>query len=271
MRDLDTANQLTSFVFHPINYLWYDFDRDGSETWAMPTQPFFSSGKRQRLYFTLSYIWNLDVSEQVRMMKDSLVNIIAACLCHKLCVSSCWGMCQRFVSAARDSSCSGHWPSHQVQCLSGDNWVKIPPINVGVCHKSTQSKQCPAGCVGPCWPISGHSQSWLTNGVRDGGVGCCHGAPTFLSRPVHVCDSVVTCHDWRCSDQDSQQLERLDINQKQKYSMTKHCIGTDHCLLSVPGSWIIGDVDSDIMHYGCIYLIAESVVCCNVWSLKHWS
>ena len=27
---------------------------------------------------------------------------------------------------------------------------------------------------------------------------------------------------------------------------------------------IIGDVDSDSMHYVCIYLIAESVVCCNV-------
>ena len=95
----------------------------------MPTQPFFSSGKRQRLYFTLSYIWNLDVSEQVRMMKDSLVNIIAACLCHKLCVSSCWGMCQRFVSAARDSSCSGHWPSHQVQCLSA---VTRPSVSVSI-------------------------------------------------------------------------------------------------------------------------------------------
>ena len=51
-------------------------------------------------------------SRCVRASEDdeSLVNIIAACLCHKLCVSSCWGMCQRFVSAARDSSCSGQWP-----------------------------------------------------------------------------------------------------------------------------------------------------------------
>ena len=95
----------------------------------MPTQPFFSSGKRQRLYFTLSYIWILDVSEQGRMMKDSLVNIIAACLCHKLCVSSCWGMCQRFVSAARDSSCSGQWPSHQAQCLSA---VTRPSVSVAI-------------------------------------------------------------------------------------------------------------------------------------------
>ena len=98
------------------------------------------------------------------------------------------------------------WPaSPPGQCLCVDNWVKIPPINVGVCHKSTQSKQCPGRvCPVPAdqcpatlraeWPMGLRGSGW-------GVVTCCHGAPTFLSRPpdVDVSVPVLTCvgQDWR--------------------------------------------------------------------------
>ena len=139
------------------------------------------------------------------------------------------------------------WPaSPPGQCLGVDNWVKIPPINVGVCHKSTQSKQCP----GRVWPVPADQSpatvrtDWpmVNRGLR---VGCCHGAPTFLSRPScgcqclcpHMCRSGLLSkeQDQTKSAPISQLLERLNGNQKQKYSMTKHCIGTDHCLLFVLG------------------------------------
>ena len=146
------------------------------------------------------------------------------------------------------------WPaSPPGQCLCVDNWVKIPPINVGVCHKSTQSKQCPGRvCPVPAdqcpatlraeWPMGLRGSGW-------GVVTCCHGAPTFLSRPScgcqcpcpHLCrPGLKTSLKRTGPDQGLHHsavtwMERLDGNQKQKYSMTKHCIGTDHCLLFVLG------------------------------------
>ena len=170
MRDLDTANQLTSFVFHPINYLWYDFDRDGSETWAMPTQLFFSSGKRQRLYFELSYI-------KMCPSKWGWWKIALSTLLPHVYVTNCVyphvGECVNVLFLLR-GIVHAVTSSHQVQCLSVDNWVKIPPINVGVCHKSTQSKQCPGWWpgVGPVpadqsaatiradWPMGGGTGGW---------------------------------------------------------------------------------------------------------------
>ena len=128
-----------------------------------------------------------------KMLTDSRVDIIAACSCHMSCVSS-WScvMCVLMIMCHVLFLLRGRalqWPaSPPGQCLGVDNWVKIPPINVGVCHKSTQSKQCP----GRVWPVPADQSpatvraDWpmVNRGLR---VGCCHGAPTFLSRPSCGC------------------------------------------------------------------------------------
>ena len=94
----------------------------------MPTQPFFSSGKRQRLYFTLSYIWNLDVSEQVRMMKALSTLLphvyVTNCVYHHVgeCVNVLF-LLRGIVHAVATGQSPGPVSqcSHQAQCLSVDN------------------------------------------------------------------------------------------------------------------------------------------------------
>lgn len=207
MRGLETANQLTSFVFHPINYLWYDFDRDGSETWAMPTQPFFSSGKRQRLYFTLSYI-------KMCPSKWGWWKIALSTLLPHVYVTNCVyphvGECVNVLFLLRGivhAVATGPVTRSSVS-VSIIELKFLQSMSGSVTNQRKVNNVQPrlvAGCgTSPCWPISRHNQSWLTNGGRDRGVGCCHGAPTFLSRPspVHVCDTVVTCHDWRILSED---------------------------------------------------------------------
>ena len=200
------------------------------------------------------------------MMNDSLVNIIAPCLCHKLCVSSCYREC---VSALFQLRRRAHAVASPAAGLGVDNWVKIPPINAGVCHKSTQSKQCPGW-----WPGPGEDQSLLTNqrpqselpdqsgaGQRGGvlswythflvtPVSCSKMSVTFvinvMTEDVSLRRQHQTSH-WTVRDRREIRSRNIPFDNK-----TLHW----HWSLSVPGSSVMLTLIFCIV---CIYLIAESV------------
>ena len=184
-----------------------------------------------------------------------------------VCILMLPGMCQRFVSAAKESSCSGQSSSRSSVLVSiiELKFLQSMPGSVTNQRKVNNAQAGGQGRVrtSPCWPISGHNQSRLTNQGRDRGVGCCHGTPTFLSRPSHVPKWVSPSSNVMTEDvslRRQHQSSHLTVSDRREIrsrnipfdNKTLHW----HWSLSVPGSLVMLTLIFCIV---CIYLIAESV------------